>query len=111
MLGLTALTVFCLSVTSALVSALPATCQLRFPTSSVASPQSLFSPLEGSQRLRPAHGLYHESAASTPRPLENIQVHHPPLVPLKGSARRCTVTLIAHDFAFSYCALVVDSAP
>ena len=38
------------------------------------------------------------------QPLENLQVHHPPLVSKR--ARRCTLTLLEHSFAFSYCACI-----
>ncbi|GAA6005589.1 hypothetical protein JCM10207_005261 [Rhodosporidiobolus poonsookiae] len=33
-------------------------------------------------------------------PLRNLQVHHPPVVPVGGSS--CVVELLRHDFAFSY---------
>ncbi|GAA5983302.1 hypothetical protein JCM11641_002256 [Rhodosporidiobolus odoratus] len=50
----------------------------------------------------PRHGLARGESVEDDRrdPLENFQVHHPPVVPKGGKA--CTVELLRHDFAFSY---------
>ena len=42
--------------------------------------------------------------ASSSRPLENVQVHHPPRVPQGGWST--TQLLLKHDFANSYCELL-----
>jgi hypothetical protein len=41
-----------------------------------------------------------ESLKGPVEPLRNLQVHHPPVVP---RSRSCSVELLKHDFAFSYC--------
>ncbi|GAA5897560.1 hypothetical protein JCM8208_003304 [Rhodotorula glutinis] len=71
-------------------------------SSSAATTSSLLAPPpRGHTRLRlPPVELYHHQATGPRAPLENLQVHHPPL--LSNRARRCAVSLLEHSFAFSY---------
>ncbi|GAA5892526.1 hypothetical protein JCM6882_005639 [Rhodosporidiobolus microsporus] len=95
--------VLLLSALSSAVLALPLAPPAQVVLSPPAAPPPAPSSWKSNSRFEAARTLGADAQGDRgdgKAPLRNLQVHHPPLVPV--GAKKCEVELLRHDFAFSY---------